>query len=127
MTIRSAKDVVLQASAGVKTIAPGDAAKLVGSPSAIFVDVREANELEKTGTLEGAVHVPRGFLEFQADPSSPSHKAELEPAKRLVLFCASGGRSALAAATLQSMGFTDVVSVEGGFPALKEAGAPTIR
>lgn len=127
MTVRKATDLVSQAAANVRTIAPGDAAKLAGTPGAVFVDVREANELEKTGTVEGAVHVPRGLLEFQADPSNSSHKAELDPGKRLVLFCASGGRSTLAAASLQSMGFTDVVSVEGGFPALEAAGIPTAR
>ena len=123
MTVRSAKELVAQAAANVKTIEAGEAAKLVGAPDTVFVDVREANELEKTGTVKGAVNVPRGVLEFQADPSSPSHKAELDPTKRLVLFCASGGRSTLAAGSLAAMGFTDVVSVEGGFPALEKAGA----
>ena len=125
MTIRSAKDLVSQAAADVKSMNAGEAAKLVGAADTVFVDVREANELEKTGTVEGAVNVPRGVLEFQADPSSPSHKAELDPAKRIVLFCASGGRSTLAAGSLQAMGFENVVSVEGGFPALKEAGVAT--
>lgn len=127
MTVRSAKDLVSQASADVTSIEAGEAAKLVGAADTVFVDVREANELEKTGTVEGAVHVPRGLLEFQADPASPSHKAELDPAKRIVLFCASGGRSTLAAGSLQAMGFTDVVSVAGGFPALEAAGAPTAK
>ncbi|WP_224006962.1 rhodanese-like domain-containing protein [Aureimonas sp. SA4125] len=127
MTIHSAKDLIAKASADVTTIEARDAAKLVGSPITVFVDVREANEIEKTGTVAGALHVPRGLLEFHADPSSPSHKSELDPAKRLVLFCASGGRSTLAARALQAMGFPDVASVAGGFAALETAGVPTTR
>ncbi|MDY8111152.1 rhodanese-like domain-containing protein [Fulvimarina sp. 2208YS6-2-32] len=124
MTIRSAKDLIKDASASVKAISADDAVELVDQPDVVFVDVREASELEKTGTVKGAVHVPRGLIEFQADPSSSSHKAELDPGKRLVLFCASGGRSTLAAGSLQAMGFENAVSVEGGFPALQSAGIP---
>lgn len=127
MTIHSSRDLIARAAADVKTIEAGDAAKLVGTPGTVFVDVREANELEKTGTVEGSLHVPRGLLEFQADPASPSHRAEFDPANRLVLFCASGGRSTLAAQALQAIGFPDVASVAGGFAALEAAGAPTTR
>ena len=127
MTIQTVRDLVTQASADVRTIAAADAARLVGTADAVFVDVREASELEQTGTVEGALHVPRGLLEFQADPSSPSHKPGLDPDRRIILFCAAGGRSTLAARTLQEMGFTDVASVEGGFSALKSAGAATTR
>ena len=70
----------------------------------MFVDVRETAEREKTGTVKGAVHAPRAFLEFMADPASERHIPELSSGKRLVLFCASGGRSALAAKTLKDMG-----------------------
>ena len=91
MTVRSAKELVAQAAANVTTIEAGEAAKLVGASDTVFVDVREANELEKTGTVKGAISVPRGVLEFQADPSNPSHKAELDPTSDFVLFCASGG------------------------------------
>ncbi|GGE16763.1 rhodanese-like domain-containing protein [Aureimonas endophytica] len=125
MTIRSAKDVVAEARAGVTSVTAEEAAAEVGSPDTVFVDVREANEVVKTGTVAGAVHVPRGLLEFQADPSSPSHNPRLDPAKRILLFCASGGRSTLAAKALAEMGYADVASVEGGFPALEKAGART--
>lgn len=101
------------------TLSGEDALKLVGQPG---VDVREGKELQKTGKLKGAVHVPRGFLEFQADPTSPTHKPELGG---LVLYCGSGNRSALGAQTLRSMGITNVAHVAGGFPALQQAGAPT--
>jgi rhodanese-related sulfurtransferase len=87
--------------------------------------VREGDELQKTGKLKGAVHVPRGFLEFQADPTSPTHKPELGGDKKLVLYCGSGNRSALSAKTLRDMGITNVAHVAGGFPALQQAGGST--
>lgn len=89
---------------------------------ALFSWMREGEELQKTGTLQGALHVPRGFLEFQADPNSPTHKAEMGQGKKLILYCASGGRSALAAKTLKDMGLSNVAHVAGGFPALQKAG-----
>ena len=82
-------------------------------------------EREKTGTVKGAVHAPRAFLEFMADPASERHIPELSSGKRLVLFCASGGRSALAAKTLKDMGGEKVAHVAGGFGALEKAGAST--
>ena len=91
----------------------------------VFVDVREGEELKKTGKLQGAVHVPRGFLEFQADPTSPTHKPELGGGKKLVLYCGSGNRSALGAKTLKDMGIANVAHVAGGFPSLQKAGAQT--
>lgn len=127
MTIRSANDIVAEARAGVAIIAAEEAVAQVGEPNTVFVDVREANEVVKTGTVAGAVHVPRGLLEFQADPANPSHNPRLDPAKRIVLFCASGGRSTLAAKALTEMGFPDVASVQGGFPALEKAGASTTQ
>lgn len=124
MATKSAKDLVAEASRIVETLSGADALKLMGNPNIVFVDIREADELQKTGTLEGAVHVPRGFLEFQADPSSPTHKPELGGGKKLVLYCASGNRSALAAKALQEMGIASVAHVAGGFPALRQAGHP---
>ena len=98
--------------------------KLAGKPGVVFIDVREEEELRNTGTLKDAVHVPRGILEFQADPQSPTHKPELGSAKKLVLYCGSGSRSALAAKTLQDMGIENVAHVAGGFAALQKADAP---
>lgn len=125
MTIRSSKDLVAQANAAVETLVPEQAAKLAGDADTVFVDVRDAAEREKTGTVKGAVHAPRAFLEFMADPASERHLPELSSGKRLVLFCASGGRSALAAKTLKDMGYEKVAHVAGGFGALAKAGAPT--
>jgi rhodanese-related sulfurtransferase len=122
MEQKSAKDLVADASREVETLSGADALKLVDQPGVVFVDVREGEELRKTGKLKGAVHVPRGFLEFQADPTSPTHKPELGGNKKLVLYCGSGNRSALGAQTLKSMGIANVAHVAGGFPALQQAG-----
>lgn len=121
---KSAKDLVAEASREIETLSGEEAVKLVGNPDVLFVDVREGEELHKTGKLSGAVHVPRGFLEFQADPTSPTHMSELGGGKKLVLYCGSGNRSALGAKTLKEMGITKVAHVAGGFPALQQAGAP---
>lgn len=124
MLKQSAKQLVSAANAEVDSLAPEEAAKLIGCEGVLFVDVREPGELAASGKIKGAVHVPRGLLEFQADPESPSHKTELANADRLVLYCGSGARSALAAKTLQDMGVSRVSHVPGGFPALKAAAAP---
>ncbi|WP_371827012.1 rhodanese-like domain-containing protein [Microvirga sp. VF16] len=121
---KTARDLVAEANGTVETLTAEESLKLLGSPDVVFVDVREGEELEKTGKARGAVHVPRGFLEFQADPASPSHKAELGGGRRLVLYCASGNRSALAAKTLKDMGIGNVAHVAGGFAALRQAGVP---
>jgi rhodanese-related sulfurtransferase len=91
---------------------------------ATLIDLREAEELATTGKIPGSVHVPRGMLEFRADPTSPYHQAPLDPSQRIILHCASGGRSALAAAVLQDMGYTNVGHLDGGFNAWKDAGRP---
>ena len=90
MATKTAKDLVAEASRDIETLSGEEAVKLVGNPNVVFVDVREGEELQKTGKLQGALHVPRGFLEFQADPASPTHKPELGGGKKLVLYCGSG-------------------------------------
>jgi rhodanese-related sulfurtransferase len=122
---KSAKELVSAANSSIETQTPESATEQAKQKGAVFVDVRETDELRKTGKLKGAVHAPRGFLEFQADPSSPNHNPVLRSGKQLILYCASGGRSALAAATLKNMGVDNVSHVAGGFPALKSAGADT--
>lgn len=123
MAVKSAKELVADAGQFIEALSGVDAARLTNDPNVVFVDVREPDELQKTGTLKGAVHVPRGLLEFQADPTSPMHKSELGGGKKLVLYCGSGGRSALAAKALTDMGMKNVAHVAGGFPALQQAGA----
>jgi rhodanese-related sulfurtransferase len=91
MVMKSAKELVAEASTGLQTLSAEDALKLIGDPNVTFVDVREQDELQRTGKLRGAVHVPRGLLEFQVDPASSTHKPELGGEKKLVLYCGSGG------------------------------------
>ena len=124
MTKRGFKTMMAEANAVIETVSVQDALALVGDPGVVFVDVRETVELQNGGTVAGALHAPRGFLEFLADPESPMHKAELSSDKRLVLFCASGGRSTFAAKTLSEMGIEKVCHIAGGFSAWKQAGGP---
>lgn len=91
----------------------------------LLVDLREPAELGDTGRIAGSVNVPRGMLEFRADPTSPYHQDGFDPANRVILHCASGGRSALAAAALQDMGYTNVAHLDGGIKAWIEAGRST--
>ena len=113
-----------EALAEVSSISVDEALALVDGGDAVFVDVRERAEHD-AGAIAGAVAAPRGFLEFVADPTSPMHNAALSSGKRLVIYCASGGRSALAAKTLQDMGYSGVANLTGGFQAWTEAGGPT--
>jgi len=113
-----------EALAEVTSISVDEALELVDGGDAVFVDVRERAEHD-AGAIAGAVAAPRGFLEFIADPATPMHNAALSAGKRLVIYCASGGRSALAAKTLQDMGYSGVANLTGGFQAWTEAGGPT--
>lgn len=121
---KKAADLVADAKAKVENLdVPAVQKELDGG--AVVVDLREAEELAATGRIPGSVHIPRGMLEFRADPSSPYHQEPLDPSRRIILHCASGGRSALAAATLQEMGYDNVAHLDGGFKAWVESGAPT--
>lgn len=122
---KSAMDLVKEAKAQVENLMPEQVAKELDSGDAVLVDLREPQELEATGMIPGAVHAPRGMLEFYADPSLPYHREEFEPDRRIIVHCASGGRSALAAKTLQEMGYTNVAHLDGGIKAWQEEGRPT--
>lgn len=125
MAIRSVKELVEAANREVATHSAVDALALIGRDDTVFVDIRDIRELDREGRLAQAVHAPRGMLEFWFDPQSPYHREVFAQAdKHYVLFCAAGWRSALAAKTLQDMGFENIAHVDGGFGALKEAGAP---
>ena len=123
MPIKPASELVAEANAQVRLVSAQDAIDLHASGAVQIVDVREPAEWDK-GHVPGAVHVPRGLLEWAADPSNPTHKAEFDQGKPLVIHCASGGRSALAARTLKDMGYKDVANMAGGFAAWREAGGP---
>lgn len=101
-----------------------EALALLGDDGVLFVDIREPQEWEREGILPGAYRAPRGMLEFWIDPASPYYRGALDDGRRLVLYCGSAWRSALAAASLKGMGRDDVTHVEGGFSAWKRAGHP---
>jgi len=118
---KSAGEMVAEANAAIETIGIEEAKMLVGSDDVVFVDVRENGEVAK-GKIPGAVHVSRGLLEFITDPNSPMHNPDLSSGKHMVVYCASGGRSALAGKTLKDMGVERVTNMLGGFNAWREAG-----
>ena len=121
---KTAKSLVDEAMAQVTTYTVEQARALHGHPGVQFVDVRDVRELEHEGVIPGALHAPRGMLEFWVDPDSPYHRDVFAQDKEYVLFCALGWRSALATKTLMDMGLERVAHVEGGFAAWKGAGAP---
>lgn len=120
------KEMIAKANAVIDTVSVHDAMPLVEDDGVVFVDVREAGERAQ-GTIPGSIHAPRGFLEFIADPQGPMHKPEFASGKRLVVFCASGGRSALSAKTLTDMGIANVANMAGGMAAWKEAAGPVAK
>ncbi len=121
---KTASELVTVAKARVENLDADSVESELSSGEAVLVDVRDAEELTANGRIPGSVHVPRGMLEFRADPSSPYHQEPFDPSRRIILHCASGGRSALGAATLQEMGFSNVAHLDGGIKAWKEAGKP---
>jgi rhodanese-related sulfurtransferase len=122
MEIKSAQQLVQEAYSEVKTINTDQALTLVKENKCNLIDIRDVRELEKEGRVENSVHIPRGMLEFWIDPNSQYFKeGKLDLDKEMVLFCAAGSRSALAAKSLQDMGFEKVSHVEGGFGAIKQS------
>ncbi|NYZ17669.1 rhodanese-like domain-containing protein [Azospirillum sp. RWY-5-1] len=122
----SVKDMLSAANASVPRITPAEAADLMERGEALVVDVRDAPELDAVGKVAGAKHVPRGMLEFRADPDSPYHDPAFDRDHTVILYCASGGRSALAGRTLQEMGYRDVRNL-GGFKDWAENGGAVDR
>ena len=117
-------DLVAAAKATIQNLDPDSLAReLEDDP--LLVDVRERDEVDRHGTIAGAVHAPRGMLEFYADASSPYYREGFERERRLIVYCASGGRSALAVKTLQALGYSNVAHLEGGLNAWKAAGYGT--
>jgi len=124
MTEKTAAEMVAEAKGRVEALTPEQVAAEMAGGEVTVVDLRESEEREAQGVIPGAVHVPRGMLEFRADPTSTYHRAELDPARRTILHCASGGRSALAADLLSQMGYQNVAHLDGGFGGWKDSGAP---
>ena len=120
----TAAEMVAEAKKQVQNLTVDEAAQELEQGDAVLVDVREPSERAQSGDIAGAVEAPRGMLEFWADPTNPYHREEFDPGRRIILHCASGGRSALAAAALQDLGYDNVAHMDGGFKAWKEAGRP---
>ena len=116
----SVKQMMEAANAAVPRISASEAKELIAK-GALIVDVRDAPEVEKNGKVAGAVHVSRGMLEFRADPESPYHDKKFDPSKPVIVYCASGGRSALSGKTLKDMGYTQVFNL-GAFKDWAEGG-----
>ena len=122
MKIKSSQTLVSEALKEVKTITADEALKLSNEHSCTLIDIREKGELDKTGRVKNSNHIPRGMLEFWLDPEGHYFKSgKLDMNKEMVLFCAGGLRSALAAKALKEMGFEKVSHIEGGFAAISQS------
>ena len=122
MVIKSSKSLVSEALDQIETINADQAFDKVNNDQCNLIDIRDIRELEREGRIDKSLHIPRGMLEFWLDPESPYFKeGKLDVKKEMVLFCAGGLRSALAAKTLKDMGFEKVSHVEGGFGKLKDS------
>ena len=122
MSIKTAQTLVSDAMQEVKTISADDAYKLLEENNCNLIDIRDKTELDQTGTIENSINISRGLLEFQLDPNGVLiQNGIIDLNKETVLFCAAGGRSALAAKTLNEMGYKKICHIQGGFAALKNS------
>lgn len=124
--VKAAADLVKEAKAKIENLTPDQVSEELANGNAVLVDVREGEELVENGRIAGSVNVPRGFLEFSADPSSPRYKPEFGENKKIILHCASGSRSALAVLTLKEMGYENVAHLEGGMKAWVDSGKEVV-
>ncbi len=122
MNIKTSQTLVSEALNEIKTISPDNAFEMSENNQCNLIDIRDIRELEKEGRIDKSLHIPRGMLEFWLDPQSPYFReGKIDMSKEMVLFCAGGLRSALAAKTLKDMGFEKVSHIDGGFAALKQS------
>jgi rhodanese-related sulfurtransferase len=119
---KTSAQLVADAKTRTENLSPEEVAREVAGGDAVLIDLREPEERVQSGTIPGAIHAPRGMLEFYADPETAYHRPEFDPDRRLILHCASGGRSALSADTLRQMGYGKVAHLDGGINAWKETG-----
>lgn len=119
--MKTVQAMLAEAEAQVPRITPDEAKALVGRSDVLFLDVREPPEVAASGKVRGAIAIPRGLVEFRADPASPLHDAAFDRGKTIVAYCASGGRSALVGKTLKEMGYDKVRNL-GGFKGWVDAG-----
>ncbi len=125
MAIKGVKELVAEANAQIECISDEEAMKIAGDDNVTIIDIRDIRELYREGKIPGAIHAPRGMLEFWFDPESPYHKPEFATGNKMVLHCASGWRSALAALSLQNMGFDNISHIDSGYKGWKEANGDT--
>jgi len=118
------KELMAEANAAVRKVSPAEAADMMKGGNVLIVDVRDPPEVQQSGKIKGAVAVSRGMLEFRADPDTPYHNPAFQKDRTVLVYCASGGRSALAGKRLKEMGYGTVYNI-GGFKELAEAGLPT--
>jgi rhodanese-related sulfurtransferase len=121
---KSAMEMVKEAKAQIENLTPAQVKDEIVLGNTTLIDIREIDEVIQNGAIPGSINAPRGMLEFYADDSLPYHKPEFIKDSRIVLQCASGGRSALAVVTLKQMGYVNVAHLDGGLKAWKEAGLP---
>jgi len=121
--MKNAKEYLAEANAVVERISSEEAVKHHGNANTVFVDVRDSGDIAKTGTIAGALRIPRGMIEFAADDAMPMHNKALTKDTNIMVVCAVGGQAALAGKTLKDMGYTSVTNV-GGVGDWKDAGGP---
>ena len=121
-TPRTAAQLVADAKQRIENLTPEQVAAELVSGNVLLADLRESEERAQKGAIPGAVHAPRGMLEFYADPTSPYHRAEFDPARRTILYCAGGARSALATEALRRLGYSRAAHLDGGFTAWTASG-----
>jgi rhodanese-related sulfurtransferase len=124
MAVKSATDLVKEAKQQIENLTPAQVKEESEKGNVTIIDIRESEELKQNGKIPGSFHAPRGMLEFYADASLPYHRPEFNKENRIIVHCASGGRSALATSTLKQMGYENVAHLDGGLKAWKEAGMP---
>jgi rhodanese-related sulfurtransferase len=120
----SVHQLVARAKSQIRNLSVDEFARAFEADPVTLVDVREPDELERDGAIPGAVHAPRGVLEFWADPASSHHRPDFDPARRTLLYSGTGGRSALAVQALEGLGYVDVAHLDGGMTAWKTRGRP---
>jgi rhodanese-related sulfurtransferase len=124
MTVKTVAHLVAEAKGRIDNLSAATVAAELEAGDILLVDIREPEELRQNGAIPGAIHAPRGMLEFYADPTTAYHRPEFDPNRRTIIYCASGGRSALATDALQTLGYADVAHLDGGLKAWREAGMP---
>jgi rhodanese-related sulfurtransferase len=124
MTFPTAAGMVADAKQRIENLTVNEVSRELETDDVVVVDIREPGEVAQTGMIAGAVHAPRGMIEFYADATSPYYRPEFETDRRIILYCASGGRSALAADALQRLGFQRIAHLDGGLKAWMAAGLP---